>query len=293
MAIDKEDRRNLVYVSELYHHGIKGQRWGVRRYQNPDGTLTPEGREHYGYVGDIKNRKDYKNAIRGAKDTFRYNKKFIDDNYDGTKSDKRFLKKSEKQVYKEGLKDIKNEYKQTSDYKTRKAIKIGLAAAGTALALYGGYKLYKNGTFDNLLERGKPYTDKQLRDISVSTFDFETFAPETFKPETFSIETELLNNKRKITHEIAESIRKTGSHPLIDELKNSAKPKASTKSLDDFEFHRVSRVDEHGRVSTIDLPIDKEGYADVFARKMVDTLSKKPAEDYKYWYDYIMNKIRE
>lgn len=30
--------------NELYHHGIKGQRWGVRRYQNPDGTLTARGR---------------------------------------------------------------------------------------------------------------------------------------------------------------------------------------------------------------------------------------------------------
>lgn len=32
---------------ELYHHGVKGQKWGKRRYQNQDGSLTPAGKERY------------------------------------------------------------------------------------------------------------------------------------------------------------------------------------------------------------------------------------------------------
>ena len=38
-----------VYSNELAHHGIKGMKWGVRRYQYEDGSLTPAGRKHYGY----------------------------------------------------------------------------------------------------------------------------------------------------------------------------------------------------------------------------------------------------
>lgn len=36
-----------INSSELYHHGILGMKWGVRRYQNKDGSLTEKGRQRY------------------------------------------------------------------------------------------------------------------------------------------------------------------------------------------------------------------------------------------------------
>ena len=48
-------------MNELYHHGIKGQKWGVRHYQNEDGSLTEAGRK--------KISKKYKKlSIKGDKE---------------------------------------------------------------------------------------------------------------------------------------------------------------------------------------------------------------------------------
>ena len=50
---------------ELYHHGIKGQRWGIRRYQNPDGSLTPEGKARYGTVENFERARRNKKIAAG------------------------------------------------------------------------------------------------------------------------------------------------------------------------------------------------------------------------------------
>ena len=46
-----------MYGEELCHFGIKGMRWGVRRYRNPDGTLTEAGKKRYGPDAKFTKRK--------------------------------------------------------------------------------------------------------------------------------------------------------------------------------------------------------------------------------------------
>lgn len=43
---------NYIPTSELYHWGVKGQKWGVRRYRNKDGTLTEAGKKRYSEMSD-------------------------------------------------------------------------------------------------------------------------------------------------------------------------------------------------------------------------------------------------
>lgn len=54
---------NINYLS---HHGIKGQKWGRRRWQNEDGSLTSEGKRKYGTVENYERARRRRNIAIGA-----------------------------------------------------------------------------------------------------------------------------------------------------------------------------------------------------------------------------------
>ena len=87
-----------VASDELIHFGVKGMRWGVRRYQNPDGSLTAAGRKKY-------LPKEYKSMASGVK-------KYL--NPDGT-----FTEEGRKKFNAQHVKDLDSDYLYSNRYKTK------------------------------------------------------------------------------------------------------------------------------------------------------------------------------
>lgn len=113
--------RDIVFISreELEHSGILGMHWGIRRWQNPDGTLTEAGKIHY---AKIKRREREKAAKERAKKAAAKKKREAEE---AAEAEKKYREEIRKQnSVKRDLRSMTNEELQA--YKARLELELDL-----------------------------------------------------------------------------------------------------------------------------------------------------------------------
>ena len=103
---------DYLTLKELYHWGIKGQKWGIRRYQNEDGTLTEAGMRRYKDNPQLKEIDDIKiNRERNLKKAYDSFMKDMDEfKRSGRENDAKAIIERSK-LYDSQVAQIKDQYK--------------------------------------------------------------------------------------------------------------------------------------------------------------------------------------
>ena len=120
---------------ELYHHGIKGQKWGVRRFQNKDGSLTPAGKKRY----------DEPNVGRKTKEA---------KTYKIPKNKSLHRLQLEEKYMKNGMSREQAEQAAAKRIRTEKFV---AAAAGVTVASAVAYAKYKGYTSDKIIKENSDF----------------------------------------------------------------------------------------------------------------------------------------
>ena len=103
---------DYLVTKELYHWGIKGQKWGIRRYQNEDGTLTEAGMRRYKDNPQLKEIDDIKiNRERNLKKAYdSFMKDMAEFKRSGRENDAKAIIERSK-LYDSQVAQIKDQYK--------------------------------------------------------------------------------------------------------------------------------------------------------------------------------------
>lgn len=141
---------------ELYHFGVKGMKWGVRRYQNEDGSLTSLGKKRDKMLSDRKTAKKHSTTSNMVK--AEYSRREFEDaktrlKLENQKKKSKRQQDLEKKYIDQGFAKNEAEIKAYNRAKTETILKVAGGIALASAAAYVAYKHYDKVT-DRVFEKG-------------------------------------------------------------------------------------------------------------------------------------------
>ena len=142
---------------ELYHYGVKGMKWGIRRYQNEDGSLTSLGKKRDKMLSDRKIAKKYSTTSNIV--NAEYSRREFEDaktrlKLENQKKKSKRQQDLEKKYLKQGFAKDEAEIKAYNRAKTETILKVAGGIALASAAAYVAYKHYDKVT-DQMFEKRK------------------------------------------------------------------------------------------------------------------------------------------
>lgn len=142
------------YSTELYHHGVLGMKWGVRRYQNADGSLTEAGKR--------RARKQQSKAVSKQRKA--------DHKYRNTLSDKELDDRITRLKKEREYSELSTNKRKNNNSAVSKAVKTATGLTASAVAVAGAAYLMKSGVMkvavkkvtEKTIKVGRKSVDKML-----------------------------------------------------------------------------------------------------------------------------------
>lgn len=231
--------QSMLKEETFAHSGIKGQKWGVRRFQNEDGSLTPEGRERYGLKGGLSSMSD--DDLRKAVNAKRLQNRYVE-------------LQTEKARKRQG--DISGFIKEASGL-------AGQVTSKTAQSIYLS-PMKKAVNEDNAyLEKKNKNLEEMRKSSNASSEDKARYTEEINKNKSI-IETN--NNDYKKVQGMIEDTGKMlgdkGAGKLADPISKGL-TKNEMNEARDRAYRNISEMDEKQLKSVVDRMVLEKEYQDL------------------------------